>query len=130
MSEAPIVLVGTAEALAYLVSAVHRIEDRIMALDAALVRMQAAIAELASDISAANQRVTARLTAMQTTLDQFVADDTTEDAAFNATIADLQAQLAAALADNAGVASQIDSLTASVTAASTAVEGIAPSPGV
>ena len=97
-----------------------------MALDASFVRMQAAVQELASDISAANQRVTDRLAAMQTTLDQFVASDATEDAAYETLIADLRAQLAAAQSANAATASRVDAFSASIEQASTAVEGIAP----
>jgi chromosome segregation ATPase len=104
------------------------LEEKLMALDASFVRMQAAVTELASDITAANDRVTERLTAMQATLDRFVADDSTEDAAYEALIADLRAQLAGAVKEQEGAASRIDAFSASVEQASGAVEGIAPKP--
>jgi chromosome segregation ATPase len=104
------------------------LEEKLMALDASFVRMQAAVTELASDITAANDRVTERLTAMQATLDAFVASDATEDAAYEALIADLRAQLAGAVKENEGAAARIDTFSSSIEQASGAVEGIAPKP--
>jgi hypothetical protein len=104
------------------------LETLIVALDASFQRMQANLTELASDIAAANDRVTERLTAMQATLDTFVADDTTEDAAYEALIADLRSQLAGAVKENEGAASRVDAFSASIEQASAAVEGIAPKP--
>jgi chromosome segregation ATPase len=105
-----------------------RMESTLMALDASFVRMQAAVTELASDITAANDRVTERLTAMQATLDRFVADDSAEDASYEALIADLRAQLAGAVKENEGAAARIDTFSSSIEQASGAVEGIAPKP--
>lgn len=99
-----------------------------MALDASFQRMQASLTELASDIAAANDRVTERLSAMQATLDKFVADDSTEDAAYEALIADLRAQLEGAVKENEGAAARVDAFSTSIEQASTAVEGIAPKP--
>lgn len=104
------------------------LEEKLMALDASFQRMQAAVTELASDITAANDRVTERLTAMQATLDAFVADDSTEDAAYEALISDLRSQLADAVKENEGAAARVDAFSAGIEQASSAVEGIAPKP--
>lgn len=86
------------------------LEALIMATKADL---ENALARLGANVNGVRNEVTqarTQLTAMQATLDRFVAEDTTEDAAFQATIDDLRRQLAEAGATLDGAVTSINAL--------------------
>jgi len=75
--------------------------------------LEASLARLNNAVTTKVQDVAVKLTAMQKTLDDFVAADTFEDATYEATIADLRAQLS----------SQLDEAVSAVNAMADAVSG-------
>jgi peptidoglycan hydrolase CwlO-like protein len=90
--------------------------DKLEATLATKAELEASLARLNNAVTSKVQAVSTQLTAMQGTLNDFVAADATEDASYQAEIAALKAQLS----------SQLDEAVAAVDAMAAAVSGPAP----
>jgi uncharacterized protein YoxC len=102
----------------YIADRFDRLEEMVMAtkeqLEKGLGELTSSITRLGANVQTSHTRTIEQLAAMQKTLDDFVAADTTEDADFQATIDTLTRQLADATASSDTTLTTVQSLTAAV----------------
>jgi predicted nucleic acid-binding Zn-ribbon protein len=97
---APRILLTVRDVAHYLIEMLTDIRTQLTRMEkhmATKADLEASLAHLQSAVTSKVQDVSDKLAAMQTTLDQFVADDTLEDAAYQQQIDDLKAQLSSDL---------------------------------